>query len=354
MTAFDSRYWAFISYSHKDEKWARRLHHAIETYRGHKKLVGTEHRFNGPVPERLFPVFRDREELEGAAALPERIKEAIHESRFLIVICSPDAAKSKWVNEEIKAFKGLGREYRVLALIVGGEPNANDDDTNSAQECFPVALRHRIGPEGRLTNERTEPIAADARKGKDGNHNALLKIIAGVLGVRFDELKRRDEQRQAVKLRWIAGLSLTGVTIFATIAWYAYVMHHEAAERARMALSRQLATQSLGYLTCLRASLSAQMARRLLWDVMTGHFLGVPLAGNKGRILHIAFRQNGRTLTSAASDASVISWETSLPSWIKNACEIANRNLSRGEWEEIVGRGVDYHPACPELPVPGN
>src|SRR5262245_7073814 len=103
------RYWAFISYSHRDEKWASWLHRRIETYTGHKKLVGSTNRYGEPVPERPFPLFRDRDELEGAADLSGRIQDALGSSRFLIVICSPDSARSRWVNEEIKAFKALGR-----------------------------------------------------------------------------------------------------------------------------------------------------------------------------------------------------------------------------------------------------
>jgi Metallo-beta-lactamase superfamily len=65
------RYWAFLSYSHRDEKWATWLHHALETCTGHKKLAPRE-RAGEPWPERLFPVFRDRDVLAGSADLPDR------------------------------------------------------------------------------------------------------------------------------------------------------------------------------------------------------------------------------------------------------------------------------------------
>ena len=54
------KYKAFISYSHQDKKWGDWLHKALETYRVPKGLVGKETRY-GSVPNRLFPVFRDRE-----------------------------------------------------------------------------------------------------------------------------------------------------------------------------------------------------------------------------------------------------------------------------------------------------
>ncbi len=88
-----------------------------------KALIGRETRL-GPVPRRLFPIFRDREELPTASDLGSVIEDALGASEFLIVVCSPEAAQSKWVNEEILQFKRLQGEDRLLAIIVDGEPNA--------------------------------------------------------------------------------------------------------------------------------------------------------------------------------------------------------------------------------------
>jgi eukaryotic-like serine/threonine-protein kinase len=197
------RYWAFISYSHKDERQAARLHHQIEGYTAHARLSGTGRGHTEPLPKRLFPVFRDREELAGAPDLSERIQEALRESRFLIVVCSRQSAQSKWVDEEIKTFKRLGREERVLAFIIDGEPNASDQPNSAAEECFPEALRYRMGADGAVTSERTEPLAANARAGKDGQRYAVLKLIAGILGIRYDDLRRRDQERSARRRNWI-------------------------------------------------------------------------------------------------------------------------------------------------------
>lgn len=214
------KYWAFVSYSHRDGKWAAWLQRRIETYTGHKKLVGGLNRRGESVPERLFPVFRDREELEGVPDLPARIQEALRQSRYLFVICSPRAAASRWVNEEIKAFKALGREQNVLALIVAGEPNASDQPAFGLPECFPEALRYRVGPDGQLTEERTEPGAADAREGKDGKRNALLKLLATLLGVSLDELRQRDQERRRRRgLILTASLAVLAVVLAGLAGW---------------------------------------------------------------------------------------------------------------------------------------
>lgn len=88
------RYRAFISYSHSDEKWAKWLHRTLETYPVPKRLVGTETAF-GAIPERLAPVFRDREELATFTDLGATLTAALQHSAIQLVICSPKAATSR-------------------------------------------------------------------------------------------------------------------------------------------------------------------------------------------------------------------------------------------------------------------
>ena len=106
----------FISYSHKDARFGRRLHRRLESYRVPRRLVGRETP-RGPVPARLAPIFRDREELPAAHDLSAEVRAALARSETLIVICSPNAAQSKYVNEEIRRFKMLGGGTRVLPVI---------------------------------------------------------------------------------------------------------------------------------------------------------------------------------------------------------------------------------------------
>lgn len=234
------KYWAFLSYSHRDAKWGDWLHKALETYRVPRRLAGKESR-DGIVPERIFPVFRDREELPVSADLGANINQALEQSRYLIVICSPHSAQSRWVNEEIKTFKNLGREDRILALIVEGEPNASDGKpgVSVAEECFPEALRFRLNASGEISAERTEPIAADAREGKDGKANARLKLLAGLLGLNYDDLKQREQERRLRRVRRIAVAAVVLIGAFAALSVALFFKEREArslqtqAEQAR-------------------------------------------------------------------------------------------------------------------------
>jgi len=219
------RYWAFISYSQRDKVWADWLFRALETYSIPKALVGRE--VDGvAVPGRLFPLFRDREELSGASDLRQELTEALEQSRSLIVICSPQAAGSRWVNQEIETYQALGRADRIFALIVGGEPGSSDS------ECFPRALR------------AVEPVGADVRPEKDGKRNALLKLVAGILGVGLDALKQRDQERRMRRMMAAGGVLGCLVVLFAGLALYANVQRLRSEERRRLNRARQLSTQS--------------------------------------------------------------------------------------------------------------
>ncbi len=167
MSADAHYFWAFISYSHADETWAKWIHQGLERYRLPKTLVGRQ-TSKGIVPRRLMPVFLDRNELPGSPSLKREIELALERSRALLVVCSPHSAVSRYVDEEIRAFKRRGRESDVFCLLVDGEPNATDKPESGLLEAFPAAIRFRVDAKGALIEERVEPLAADARKGKDG------------------------------------------------------------------------------------------------------------------------------------------------------------------------------------------
>jgi tetratricopeptide (TPR) repeat protein len=245
------KYVAFLSYSHRDAQWGSWLHKALESYRPPKQLVGTV-TARGPVPKRLTPVFRDREELASATDLGTLLREALRLSACQVVICSPASASSKWVNEEILAFKRLGREDRIFALIVDGEPYASGMRGREDEECFPPALRYKLGPDGELSSVPTEPIAADARPGKDGRNNAKLKLIAGLLGVGFDALRQREQHRRQRQLFAIASGAIAGMVLTSGLAAAALIAR-ATAQRQTVIAKREAETarQTTGFLVDL-------------------------------------------------------------------------------------------------------
>ncbi|MGN6790727.1 MAG: TIR domain-containing protein [Rhodanobacteraceae bacterium] len=220
-------YRAFVSYSHRDKAWADWLHKALEIYRVPSRLVGSE-TAHGTIPRRLIPIFRDRDELASADSLAEKVNAALAQSENLVVICSPASAASRWVNEEVLAYKRMGRGDRIFCLIVGGEPNASDMPGREAEECFCPALRFRLDPDGQPTAERTEPIAADARPGKDSKPTAKLRLIAGMLDVGFDALKQREQRRQLQRMTAITAIAVCVMAVTIVLAIVALVSRHRA------------------------------------------------------------------------------------------------------------------------------
>ena len=179
------KYWAFISYASEDGRaWAAPLLRRIEAFRVPEPLIGHEHH-GFAAPKRLRPLFRDRNELSAGPNLPQKLKDALEQSRYLIVICSPRSRESHFVGQEIRWFKELGRANRILLYLVDGEPDDSFHDALATDESD--------------SNQTTMPLAADARPEQDGK-DAALRLIAGMLGVAFDGLKQREQKRQQRRL----------------------------------------------------------------------------------------------------------------------------------------------------------
>ena len=231
-----TRYYAFLSYSHKDKDLADWLHSELERFRVPHSLAG-KLTANGVVPRRLAPIFRDQQDLSAGADLGEEIKAALAASQFLIVLCSPTAATSRWTNAEIESFKRTRPEGCVLAAVVGGEPFASDIPGREAEECFPPALRYKYDRRGHQTAKRAEPLAADFREVGEGKRLAFLKLVAGMLGVGLDELVQRDTTRRHRQLAWLAAGSLAGMAVTSTLAVTAIQARDSARDQRREAES---------------------------------------------------------------------------------------------------------------------
>jgi hypothetical protein len=183
------RYRAFISYSHADSGFARWLHRRIEGF----SLPSAP----GEARVRLAPVFLDRAELPAATDLSATVRAALAESAALVVVASPSARSSRWVDREIALFRELHPDRPILAALIDGAPD----------EAFPPALTGD-GP------DRIEPLAADFRKGADGRRLGLLKIVAGLSAQPLDRLVQRDAQsRQRRVMAVTAGALLLSLVL---------------------------------------------------------------------------------------------------------------------------------------------
>ena len=189
------RYNAFISYRHNDlDKYvAENLHRLIETYVMPKSVV---EKYN-ITDNNIRRVFRDKEELPLASNLEDQIVVALKESKFLIVICSPRLKESIWCRREIEKFIELHGRSNILCVLVEGEPK---DSFPDELLHYKVKTKNESGKE-KEENILCEPLAMDVRGNNKKEINKklkeeLIRIIAPMYNLNYDDIKRRHEERK--------------------------------------------------------------------------------------------------------------------------------------------------------------
>jgi tetratricopeptide (TPR) repeat protein len=208
------RYWAFLSYSHADRVDAERLHRALEDYRIPSRLVGQPGPL-GPLPPRLLPIFRDRDELTASGHIGASVEAALATSRALVVLCSPDAAQSQWVDAEIAAYRRLRPDSPVLCAVLRGEPLASRNASSATEECLPPSLRAQFGAGAGPADPA--PLAVDMRDQGDGWRRAVQKLVAALADVSLDQLVQRDVHRRHARMAWLSvGLAAIALAFGAT------------------------------------------------------------------------------------------------------------------------------------------
>lgn len=186
--------YAFISYNHEDVRWAKWLRKKLEWYK-----LPTEIDNDVEDSRYIRPVFRDRDELN-SGVLGHELRKCLENSKYLIVICSPNSAKSEWVSNEVQAFIDMGRQEYIIPFIVEGSPHNYLSEQAAVQplmeECFPFALRkwNMVNPVEQLLG-----ISVDD-DGEIDRHKAFVRIVSRLIGVSFDTLWQRYKRELRLKL----------------------------------------------------------------------------------------------------------------------------------------------------------
>ena len=356
----NKEYFAFISYQREDEEWAKWLAHELEHYHLPLSLNGRE-----DLPHDLRPIFRDVDELS-AGNLPQQIHRALENAAHLIVICSPRSAKSPWVNKEIEEFISMGKTDKIFPFIIEGVAMCKDSE--DPLECFPPALRNlpkddervgaNINENGHGSNIlRTcydcpikEDHLKDDKKGdinEKGRDAAVVKIIAGMLGLSFDTLWQHYEREKAeeerkikeqrdnllrVQSRFLAekvnmlieeGDSYTA-RLLALEALPKEINNPnrpftiEAESSLRKASSHNNAilkghtnrVNSTSFSPDGKYIVSASHDNTIrIWDAKTGLQVGTSLEGHTDGVNSASFSPNGNFIVSASKDKTVRIWD---------------------------------------------
>lgn len=187
------KYFAFISYRHTDIKEAKKLQGLLEHY----SLPTAVQKGKKDVPKH-FHVFRDTDELT-SGELTEELHKKLDESKWLIVICSPNSAESKYVGDEISYFREKGRSKNIIPFIIKGTPHSREN------ECFHPQLTL-----GGLELLGIDVQAEQSKFWRMRFHRAFIRLVAKMFDLSFDELWRRRE-------RYLRRLLITQIAIVAII-----------------------------------------------------------------------------------------------------------------------------------------
>ncbi|WP_346898751.1 TIR domain-containing protein [uncultured Roseibium sp.] len=233
-------YCAFVSYRHldQDRKWAKWLLDRIERFRTPRALRKRN------LPARLGKVFRDEDEIPASSDLSHQIRDALRKSEYLIVVCSPETPLSRWVCEEIRQFHALGRSDKIIALLIDGEP-----ETSFPAPLTQLPLEIVAGEVTSWQDEAREPIAANVLprtdiSRKELERNEFLRIAACLLGVKYDDLKQRDEERRRTRMWYVIAASLAGALVASGLSALA-VQQRNIAVTQRAEARKQLRTAQI-------------------------------------------------------------------------------------------------------------
>ncbi len=195
------KYFAFISYNAKDTAWGKRLQKKLEHYKMPAALC-SEH---GWKRKPIRPVFFAPTDIQ-PGGLSNELQERLKAAQHLIVICSPNSAKSTWVGKEIEFFHSLGRANNIHFFIVDGTPHSGNPET----ECFNPVI-DKLGLPEILGANIHEKIYRWPWLNKE---RAYVQLISKLLGVEFDAIWQRHK-RQLIRhsLLWAAG----GLLVLATL-----------------------------------------------------------------------------------------------------------------------------------------
>lgn len=195
------KYFAFISYNSKDTAWGKKLQKKLEHY----KLPSTLCSEHGWERKPIKPVFFAPTDIQ-PGGLSNELQERLKASQHLIVICSPNSAKSEWVGKEIEFFYNLGRTNNIHFFIVEGSPHSGNPDT----ECFNPVIDKLGLPEilGANINEKIY------RRPWLNRERAYVQLVSKLLGVEFDAIWQRHKRQL---IRKIIAWSLGSIAVIAAL-----------------------------------------------------------------------------------------------------------------------------------------
>jgi WD40 repeat protein len=300
-------YDAFVSYSRVDKSFANALTKTLESYKAPRDLA---------LPQRNLKIFRDEADFTGVEYFAS-VKRHLTNSRSLIVLCSPDARRSAYVNDEIRRFAEFHGAERIVPVLCAGIPNNEATHQREAEKAFPDALCELM--EMPLAVNYVGFDAGKDKINKGAFENSWYTLLANLFGLTRNEIEQRDKRRQA-RQRKVRLFMAAAFLVTILIGLAASLFYWRQAVLARdQAFSRELAANALGQMQAdpdlsvklaveaLRVSPTLQ-AEAALRESLTKHQVLAVMIGKKP-VRSAALSSDGRSLATAGDDKILRLWE---------------------------------------------
>ena len=218
----------FISYSRKDIVFARALEKALENYAPPKDLN---------VPDRRLVVFRDEDDFIGVE-YNQSLRNHLKNSNKMLVICSPDARASQFVNEEIRLFADMRGAKNIIPVLLSGIPNSEaTTPEDEHKKAFPRSLIEEMPMPLAASFLDIDPKRTKPHKGQ--YTGSWYAILANLYGVSRSEIEQRERKRKIRQLRIRLALGVSIIVVL-SVALIVALIERDNAIKAQLETQNQL------------------------------------------------------------------------------------------------------------------
>lgn len=231
---------AFISYSRKDTSVAEALERALERYRPPAGLG---------LAARHLNVFRDVDDFTGTE-YHASVERHLARARHLIVLCSPAARASRYVDDEIARFAAVRGPEAIIPVLVDGLPNNETTPETQARAAFPRELCAALPMPLAVPYDDFDPERDRIHRGRF--EASWYTLLANLHGVSRGEVERRDLKRRRRRLATVVATTAAVVVGLAVLSVVALIQRGEARraqaaaeDRAAVALAGGVVERSL-------------------------------------------------------------------------------------------------------------
>jgi hypothetical protein len=293
---------AFISYSHKDKRFAVLLERTLRRYKPPSGL---------PVPKRRLNIFRDEEDFVGTEYY-DAVGRHLQGSRKLIVICSPNARASSFVNDEIQRFTQVHSDEDLIPVLIAGSPEPTDP-ANDADTAFPAALCERLELPLASDYRAFDPKSSKLRSAR--YRRSWYKLLADICNCSRAEIEKREERRKfRQRMQWGGSLAVILICLAVGISIQLQTTFQLLIQQAERAL------QAKNYFQALQAAIRAwqmphesgseyeQRAYEVVRETLTANQRLVRIMQQDGPIWAVAFDPTGELIASGSNDRTARLW----------------------------------------------